>query len=201
MASWCEGQGATMEVSTATIMVALAHWMQGACAGAGEHYRMRPGRAMSWWTHRETALDMQLSHTWICSYIPTFCIPIFRNLRFRLRWNYNRLASQAISSTEEPSLARISWLVKANVLFYFEFQCKFYSILQTTNRTVLSNCEAGSTRIFITLREAMLGAVVTVQPRNLTNQPLNNVYLGTQLTSMKSVYPLNDLNHENNFKT
>lgn len=42
MASWCEGQGATMEVSTATIMVALAHWMQGACAGAGEHYRMRP---------------------------------------------------------------------------------------------------------------------------------------------------------------
>lgn len=32
MASWCEGQGATMEVSNATIMVALAHWMQGACA-------------------------------------------------------------------------------------------------------------------------------------------------------------------------
>lgn len=25
MASWCEGQGATMEVSTATIMVALSH--------------------------------------------------------------------------------------------------------------------------------------------------------------------------------
>lgn len=107
------------------------------CGGALSHApHGRTGRAMSWWTHRETALDMQLSHTfilpWICSYIPTFCIPIFRNLRFRLRGNYNRLASQAISSTEEPSLVRISWLVKANVLFYFEFQCKFYSILQTT---------------------------------------------------------------------
>lgn len=46
MASWCEGQGATMEVSTATIMVALAHWMQG--GGALSHApHGRTGRAMS----------------------------------------------------------------------------------------------------------------------------------------------------------
>lgn len=159
MASWCEGQGATMEVSTATIMVALAHWMQGA-------YAPRQNRTCN------VVMDAQGNRTWYAAFSHIYFAMnllvhshvLYPNLpestiSTTRESNHNRLASQAISSSEEPSLVRISGLVKANVLFYFEFQCKFSSILQTTGlyyRTAKLEVRGS------TLRVAILGAVVTV---------------------------------------